>query len=127
MQRIISYIFLLVTSLVATESFTFTSSSRHSSNSALFSARCEHTRASFFANVGTAAVLLTSSSPASAKDSGTSKGSKQDPAFEACLSKCIYDCTKPKGDEQKSRTECIPECKKQCATTKAQLMTGTPK
>lgn len=54
------------------------------------------------------------------------KGSKKDPAFESCLSKCMYTCTKPKGDEQKSRSECLPECKKSCATTKAQLLKGVP-
>mmetsp|Transcript_16838 Transcript_16838/g.39908 ORF Transcript_16838/g.39908 Transcript_16838/m.39908 type:complete len:148 (-) Transcript_16838:320-763(-) len=54
------------------------------------------------------------------------KGTKQDPAYEACVSKALYECTKPKGDEQKSRAECIPECKKLCATSSAQLMTGTP-
>jgi hypothetical protein len=36
------------------------------------------------------------------------------PVNEACLSKCLYECTKPKGSEQKSRAECLPECKKQC-------------
>lgn len=54
------------------------------------------------------------------------KGTKKDPAYEACVSQCMYDCTKPKGVEQKSRQECLPECKKQCATTKEQLMVGTP-
>ena len=54
------------------------------------------------------------------------KGTKKDPAFEACLSQCMYDCTKPKGIEQKSRTECLPECKQKCATTKAQLLKGRP-
>jgi hypothetical protein len=29
--------------------------------------------------------------------------------------------------EQKSRMECIPECKVKCATNKAQLMLGTAK
>ena len=28
--------------------------------------------------------------------------------------------------EQRSRAECIPECKSKCATTKEQLMKGTP-
>ena len=66
--------------------------------------------------------------PAQAKDTDPAiKGTKEDPKYQACLSSCIYDCTKPKGDEQKSRSECIPECKKTCATTKAQLMTGSPK
>ncbi|KAL7536904.1 hypothetical protein ACHAXR_012117 [Thalassiosira sp. AJA248-18] len=55
------------------------------------------------------------------------KGTKADPAFQGCLSECIYSCTKPKGMEQKSRAECLPECKKECATTKAQLLKGEPK
>jgi hypothetical protein len=66
--------------------------------------------------------------PAQAKDINPAiKGTKEDPKYQACLSTCMYDCTKPKGDEQKSRSECLPECKKKCATTKAQLMTGAPK
>ncbi|KAL3764460.1 hypothetical protein ACHAW5_000124 [Stephanodiscus triporus] len=52
-------------------------------------------------------------------------GTKADPVFQACLSECVYECTKPKGQEQKSRAECIPECKVKCATSKAQLMLGT--
>lgn len=58
--------------------------------------------------------------------STATSGTKQDPKYEACLSKCMYDCTKPKGTEQKSRAVCLPECKTQCATTKQQLMIGTP-
>ena len=54
------------------------------------------------------------------------KGTKQDPSYEACVSQCMYDCTKPKGMEQKSRQECLPECKQKCATNKQQLMTGSP-
>jgi hypothetical protein len=38
----------------------------------------------------------------------------------------MYECTKPKGTEQKSRKECLPDCKKECAKTDAQLMKGTP-
>ena len=72
----------------------------------------------------------TTTSPmiASAADATTAAmtGTKQDPKYEACLSKCMYDCTKPKGTEQKSRAVCLPECKTQCATTKQQLMIGTP-
>ena len=65
--------------------------------------------------------------PASAKEIDPAlKGTKKDPAYEACVSACLYDCTKPKGSEQKSRQECIPECKKKCATTKQQLMIGDP-
>ena len=63
---------------------------------------------------------------ANAADSDAVKGTKKDPAFEACLSKCMYECTKPKGTEQKSRSECLPECKRSCATTKAQLLLGDP-
>jgi hypothetical protein len=67
-------------------------------------------------------VLFTS--PVWAKEGA--KGTKEDPAFQACLSQCMYDCTKPKGSEQKSRSECLPECKQQCATNKSQLMRGEP-
>mmetsp|Transcript_31887 Transcript_31887/g.47395 ORF Transcript_31887/g.47395 Transcript_31887/m.47395 type:complete len:137 (-) Transcript_31887:191-601(-) len=56
----------------------------------------------------------------------TLKGTKDDPEYQACVSQCMYDCTKPKGMEQKSRLECLPECKQKCATTKQQLMKGTP-
>jgi len=55
-----------------------------------------------------------------------SKGTKDDPKFQACISKCVFECTKPKGEEQKSRSECLPECRTKCATTKQQLMTGKP-
>eukprot|EP00614_Pseudopedinella_elastica_P005639 CAMPEP_0172609174 /NCGR_PEP_ID=MMETSP1068-20121228/29194_1 /TAXON_ID=35684 /ORGANISM="Pseudopedinella elastica, Strain CCMP716" /LENGTH=104 /DNA_ID=CAMNT_0013412641 /DNA_START=61 /DNA_END=375 /DNA_ORIENTATION=- len=43
---------------------------------------------------------------------------KGDP-YEGCLSKCIYFCTKPKGDEQKSRADCYPECKRECKDFKS--------
>jgi hypothetical protein len=55
------------------------------------------------------------------------KGTKKDPAYESCLSECMFYCTKPKGVEQKSRAQCLPECKVQCATTKEQLLKGSPK
>ena len=55
-----------------------------------------------------------------------SKGTKDDPKFQACMSKCVFECTKPKGEEQKSRSECLPECKTKCATTKEQLLLGRP-
>lgn len=54
------------------------------------------------------------------------KGTKKDPGYESCVSQCMYECTKPKGNEQMTRSQCLPGCKKQCATTKAQLMVGTP-
>ena len=73
--------------------------------------------------------LMVGAGPACAKDSTVDalKGTKKDPAFEQCLSVCMYDCTKPKGSEQKSRAECLPECKDKCATSKQQLMKGEPK
>jgi hypothetical protein len=71
--------------------------------------------------------LATSPDPAHAKDVDPAlKGTKADPAFQACLGQCMYECTKPKGSEQRSRAECLPECKSKCATSKEQLMTGTP-
>lgn len=77
--------------------------------------------------LGASMAALLSPMAAAAKDIDPSlKGTKKDPEFEACLSKCMYLCTKPKGEEQKSRSECLPECKGSCATTKQQLMTGTP-
>ena len=54
------------------------------------------------------------------------KGTKKDPTYETCVSNCLFLCTKPKGDDQKNRQECLPECKMSCATTKEQLMIGTP-
>ena len=64
---------------------------------------------------------------ANAEDKEAVKGTKADPKFQACLSNCMYECTKPKVEGQKSRAECLPECKKTCATTKEQLMKGVPK
>jgi len=78
-------------------------------------------------SVASAALVLTNSNPSFAKETEADmKGTKADPKYQACLSQCVYDCTKPKGDEQKSRGECIPECKVKCATTKQQLMLGQP-
>eukprot|EP00521_Asterionellopsis_glacialis_P000348 CAMPEP_0195255936 /NCGR_PEP_ID=MMETSP0706-20130129/5943_1 /TAXON_ID=33640 /ORGANISM="Asterionellopsis glacialis, Strain CCMP134" /LENGTH=132 /DNA_ID=CAMNT_0040308895 /DNA_START=25 /DNA_END=423 /DNA_ORIENTATION=+ len=89
----------------------------------------EVSRASFLTTAFSAAVFSTMAplSASAAKEIDPKlKGTKQDPGYEACVSKCLYECTKPKGDEQKDRKECIPICKKQCATTKEQLMVGTP-
>ncbi|GAX12952.1 hypothetical protein FisN_2Hh442 [Fistulifera solaris] len=84
------------------------------------------TRAQFLQHI--AAATATVALPAYAKEVDPSvKGTKKDPNYEKCLSVCMYDCTKPKGSEQKSRQECLPECKQKCAKTKAQLMLGTPK
>ncbi|GMI42715.1 hypothetical protein TrCOL_g6317 [Triparma columacea] len=65
--------------------------------------------------------------PSHAKDTSSDKGTKSDPKYTSCVSACMYDCTKPKGEEQKGRAECIPECKKKCATSSDQLLLGTPK
>jgi hypothetical protein len=73
------------------------------------------------------ALAWTIPTTAAAKDVDSSvKGTKKDPTYEACLSKCVYECTKPKGTEQKSRAVCLPECKQTCATNKEQLMLGQP-
>ncbi|KAL7489631.1 hypothetical protein ACHAW6_015319 [Cyclotella cf. meneghiniana] len=84
-------------------------------------------RSTFFATAATSCLTFLSSSPAFARDiDPTLKGTKADPAFQACLSQCVYECTKPKGMEQRSRAECLPECKSKCATTKQQLLLGSP-
>ena len=87
-------------------------------------------RAAFLSTAASSVLLLGAGGSAPAAHAATVdpalKGTKNDPAFQACLSQCMYDCTKPKGAEQKSRTECLPECKQKCATTKAQLLKGTP-
>eukprot|EP00522_Entomoneis_paludosa_P015025 CAMPEP_0172457490 /NCGR_PEP_ID=MMETSP1065-20121228/22652_1 /TAXON_ID=265537 /ORGANISM="Amphiprora paludosa, Strain CCMP125" /LENGTH=136 /DNA_ID=CAMNT_0013211277 /DNA_START=33 /DNA_END=443 /DNA_ORIENTATION=- len=81
-------------------------------------------RSAFFSVA--AAAAASAALPAFAADSEASKGTKKDPAFEACLSKCMYECTKPKVDGQKTRKECLPDCKKECATTSEQLLLGSP-
>ena len=62
-------------------------------------------------------------------------GTKSDKAFELCLSKCIFEETKPppvgssaeRLEATKSRMEILKDCKKTCAKTSEQLLTGTPK
>jgi len=41
-------------------------------------------------------------------------GSKEEKAYNDCLSLCAYYCMKPKGQFTKSRTECLTECKPIC-------------
>eukprot|EP00584_Thalassiosira_punctigera_P005516 CAMPEP_0172527836 /NCGR_PEP_ID=MMETSP1067-20121228/2401_1 /TAXON_ID=265564 ORGANISM="Thalassiosira punctigera, Strain Tpunct2005C2" /NCGR_SAMPLE_ID=MMETSP1067 /ASSEMBLY_ACC=CAM_ASM_000444 /LENGTH=135 /DNA_ID=CAMNT_0013311645 /DNA_START=44 /DNA_END=451 /DNA_ORIENTATION=- len=86
-------------------------------------------RGAFLSSTSAACLtFLGASQPSSAKEVDPAlKGTKADPAYQTCLGNCLYDCTKPKGAEQRSRAECIPECKKKCATTKAQLLVGEPK
>lgn len=80
------------------------------------------------ASSSVAAMLAVAASPTPvrAADDLAKKGTKDDPAYQFCLSTCMYECTKPKGEETKLRKECLPECKQKCATTKQQLMIGTP-
>lgn len=56
-------------------------------------------------------------SPANAKDG---------PILQSCVSECIYDCTKPKGDGQRTRAECQAECKEKCAKTRDKVVKGVP-
>lgn len=87
----------------------------------------ELTRRSVVATLAAAAALgLPLPSYAAKEIDPALKGTKEDPAYQICVSTCMYECTKPKGAEQKSRQECLPECKKKCATTKQQLMIGSP-
>ncbi len=86
----------------------------------------EMTRSNFLAVVGGLTASTCVAPSAWAKEDIALKGTKKEPAFEACLSQCMYDCTKPKGNELKSRKECLPECKQQCATNKNQLLKGEP-
>jgi hypothetical protein len=107
---------------------TTSSSSTPISTSSSSSSSTTVDRGAFLASTATScvALLLYGNLPALAKEVDPAvKGTKADPAFQACLSVCVYECTKPKGMEQKSRAECIPECKVKCATSKAQLMLGT--
>lgn len=85
-------------------------------------------RSNFLAIVGAGVTAGVCGVPAAfANADADVKGTKKDPIFEACLSTCMYECTKPKGNEQKSRKECLPECKEKCATDKKQLLRGEPK
>jgi hypothetical protein len=111
-----------------TSSSPTSSTSTSSSSPAVVQPVATVDRGAFLAATATSclALLLSHQPPALAKEVDLAvKGTKSDPAFQACLSECVYECTKPKGQEQKSRAECIPECKVKCATSKAQLMLGT--
>ena len=65
-----------------------------------------------------ATATLAVPAPVWAKEAEFTKGSKNDPEVQAKLSVCMYECTKPKGAEQKSRAECLPECKAKCITAR---------
>mmetsp|Transcript_29611 Transcript_29611/g.68460 ORF Transcript_29611/g.68460 Transcript_29611/m.68460 type:complete len:140 (+) Transcript_29611:163-582(+) len=84
------------------------------------------TRSEFFqATFGVAASVFLAAAPAIAKEDPT--GTKRDPAFQGCVSNCLYQCTLPKGELTRSRQECLPECKQKCAKNKEQLLLGEPK
>ena len=124
MYSLKSVVFIFVI-LVASEAFSL-GGSKCNGNSQVSN---ELGRGAFLkSSFATIAGIAISASPAYAKGVDPKlKDTKDDPGYQNCLSKCIYECTKPKGDEQKTRQECIPECKQKCATSKAQLMIGTPK
>eukprot|EP01038_Epipyxis_sp_PR26KG_P012808 gene12808-17170_t len=69
-----------------------------------------------------------------ADDDGQS-ATKNDKAFELCLSKCVFAGTRPppigasteRLNTTKSRGEIIRSCKSDCATNKEQLLIGQPK
>jgi len=54
---------------------------------------------------GGVTVLSSSNAPAMAKEVSATQ------LRDNYLSTCVYECTKPKGAEQKGRAECIDECK----------------
>jgi hypothetical protein len=121
-------VILLALSVATIQGFTCAAGpqQRHNQDTALFSL----SRSKFLtaASSSAAAMLTIVASPASvrAAEDAAKKGTKDDPAYQFCLSTCMYECTKPKGEETKLRKECLPECKQKCATTKQQLMIGTP-
>lgn len=132
-------IYLLTSSITLVSSFqpttttitpiqqSYTSLSAQTNDNVDRSAFLKHVKATCFASTVGLGLITTGPMPSWAKDDPNVKGTKGDPKYQACVSACVYECTKPKGDEQKSRAECIPECKQKCATSKEQLMMGTPK
>ena len=61
-------------------------------------------------------------------------GTKSDKSFELCVSKCVFEETKPppigstvERLEAKDRKTIVTDCRKGCAKTKAQMMLGEPK
>mmetsp|Transcript_5662 Transcript_5662/g.16236 ORF Transcript_5662/g.16236 Transcript_5662/m.16236 type:complete len:129 (+) Transcript_5662:188-574(+) len=76
-------------------------------------------RQNFVAAASAAAAILVPRAAFAKDDGDYVKGSKEDPAVQAKLSVCVYECTKPKGEEQKSRTQCLKECKAQYVTARS--------
>ena len=81
-----------------------------------------------------AVLIATQLLEGSALAKGGPDGSKTNKKFESCVSTCVFDLTKPapvgSGVERLAAMEqrtAISTCRKQCAKSKAQLMTGEPK
>jgi len=70
------------------------------------------------AAVATPVIAIASPTAAWAAKEEVKKGSKDDPAVQAKMSVCVYECTKPKGSEQMTRVECIKKCKTELITSK---------
>jgi len=87
-------------------------------------------RLTFLKNSILPSLLILTNNPLQAQAIGGPKpnleGTKEDPDYKNCLAINLYECTKPKGDEQRTRKECLPECKVKCAKTKEQLLLGSP-
>lgn len=49
------------------------------------------------------------------------RGSKEAKGYQLCLSQCLYDCTTPKAGMAKERSQCLVECKDECAVSREQL------
>ncbi|KAA8498799.1 hypothetical protein FVE85_6384 [Porphyridium purpureum] len=70
-------------------------------------------RRSFLGQIMTFAMILVASKP--------KRGTKEEKTYQLCLSECIYKCTVPRAGPARERSECIRECKDECATTAEQL------
>ena len=119
-RPLILFVVSLLIALISCDAFGLNSA--NSNNKMPASTTATTSRQNFLAAMAgglltTAAV--SSPAPVWAKDKVDYKpGSKNDPEVQAKLSLCMYECTKPKGAEQKSRAECLPECKAKCITAK---------
>ena len=81
-----------------------------------------------------AVLIATQLLEGSALAKGGPDGSKTNKKFEACVSTCVFDLTKPapigsgvERLEAMDQKTAISTCRKKCAKSKAQLMTGEPK
>ena len=82
-------------------------------------------------------IILGLVSPEMSYAKGGPPGSKTSKKFESCVSTCVFDLTKPApagsgvdrlaSMQDMKEGEAIRLCKKKCAKTRAQQMTGEPK